>query len=408
MTKTSPKKRALFAALVLLIVFGAAELILRIHDFSFYTNFGADLLGLQVLDLNATRRVMNRTVEFDPWLFWRFKPNQVLSAPGVYLSPVHINSRGFRGPEFSEPKPPLTYRVACLGDSSTFGWSVSDAETFPARLQALLAAKCPRATIEVLNLGVTGYTSLQGRELMTRDVAAWKPDLVVFAFGPNDRLPALKSDAEHLADRTWDIGPVTVFLNRFQVYKLLRAGAVYLQNRARGLSLDPQTYIPRLQRKVSPEAYEANARAVKLACDRIGADLVLVAVDYPSLPSDLVDRELRQAAANAGTTMPANWPAWDSREVVTRTADDLKVPCLDLRELFTENLARIQNRELSPDRAETMRKKLGDALAAEPWRFLMVDNGHPDAWGHELIAAALADDIIARPAFKTICGEDTP
>jgi lysophospholipase L1-like esterase len=371
-----PRRRKLgYALLAAVLVLGGTETALRLTDFSFYYNFGADLLGMPLLELNSVRRTMNRTVEFDPDLFWRFKPNQTLDAHGVYLKPVHINAHGFRGADWPEQKPAGTYRIACLGDSSTFGWSVGDDETYPAQLAALLNVSSAPRRVEVLNLGVTGYSSFQGRELMLRSVAAWKPDLVVFAFGPNDRLPALKSDAEHQRDRTWDIGQITACLSRLQLYQLAKAGVVYLKNRRQGLTLDPKTYIPRLKRKVSPEEYMDNVRRVKQACAAIDADLILISVDYPSQPPDAIDGELRKQSAEHGAQMPAGWMPWDGAALNARLASELNVPWLDLRTRFTD--------ELEP-RQET-------------WEALMVDNGHPNRRGHELIAHWLATKIQARP-----------
>jgi len=399
------KKKAFFAAIVLVAILAAAETVLRLHDFSFYVNFGADILGMPLIDLHSARRTMNRTVEFDPYLFWRFKPDQTLRARGVYKEPVRINSMGFRGREFEEDKPEGTLRVACIGDSTTFGWSVGEGESYPPQLEQMLSRACDKR-IEVLNLGVTGYTSLQGRELMKREVKDWKPDAVVFAFGPNDRLPAMRSDLEHLEDRTWDIGPVTVFLHRFQVYKLMKAGVVYLGNLAQGLRLEPRTYIPRLKRKVSQEEFANNVRQVKDMCDRIGAGLVLVHVDYPSLPPDHPGREVERLAGEHGAEMPRGWERWDGRKLVESLSRQLHVPALDLRTLFSEKLSLIEKGMLDPERAQKIEQRMPELIEAEPWRYLMVDNGHPSPWGHEMIARRLARKIILMPRFNQSCTEN--
>jgi lysophospholipase L1-like esterase len=406
MAKFSRRRKLSFAAAALLIILGGAELTLRLHDFNFYYNFGADVLGLPLIDLHSIRRVQNRTVEFDPVLFWRFKPSQVLDARGVYRKPVRINGHGFRGPDFTDQKPAGVYRVACLGDSTTFGWSVGDDETYSYFLQSLLGRNAVNCKVEVLNLGVTGYTSFQGRELMELYVRKWRPDLVIFAFGPNDRLPALKSDAEHMRDRTWDIAPLAVFLSRFQLYKLLKAGVVYLENREQGLSLDPKTYIPKLQRKVSPEEFASNVRAVKSICDQIGTDMVLVNVDFPSLPLDYVSLEIEKEAKKNGAPMPPDWETWDAARIHESLARELQIPELDLRKLFAHDLLEIQTGKMEPEKAAALKKAMGDELGKEPWRFLMVDNGHPNDWGHEIIARELEKLILPLSAFRRDC-EDT-
>lgn len=397
------KRRLAFAAITVVILLASTELILRIFNFSFYFNFGADLLGMPLVDLHKIRRIHNRSVDFDPHLFWKFKPDQKLSAKGAYLKPVTINHHGFRGKDFEDAKPADVYRIACLGDSSTFGWSVGDLETYPLQLGSVLSKKCGKARVEVMNLGVTGYTSRQGRELMARCVKNWKPDLVIFAFGPNDRLPAMKSDLEHLQSGTWDIGAVRVFLNRFQVYKLIKAGVIYLENRTHGLSLDPKTYIPKLKRKVNPEEFKDNVESVKKLCDDLGAGLILINVEYPSLPRDPASVELAKIAAQNNAEMPGDWPPWNADRVFDSLHESLGVPVLDLYGLFETKLMEIRKGALDPARAEAMRKAGEDRFRQEPWRRLMVDNGHPNGWGHEIIAAELDKIIEGMPAFEKHC-----
>jgi hypothetical protein len=368
MSRIPLRRKVLYSLASLLLLLACAETILRLHDFSFYYNFSADLLGMPLLDLHSLRRVQNRTVDYDPYLFWKFKPNQDLVGHGIYLKPVHINAHGFRGHDFNAHKSEGTYRIACLGDSTTFGWSVGEGEPFPDQLETILRQRCPGRPVEVLNLGVTGYSSFQGRQLMTRYVSAWKPDLVIFAFGPNDRLPALKSDAQHQRDRTWDLGPAALFLNRFQVYKLLRAGVVYLHHRRQGLSLDPKTYIPRLRRKVSPREFTDNVLQVKAVADHLQADLLLVHVDFPSLPPDHVDRELRKTAAKCGAEMPADWEPWEGARLHAELAHRLSLPWLDLRTLFVETLDRIQAGDLDPERAAPLHSRRRKQLRLPPTR----------------------------------------
>ena len=46
------------------------------------------------------------------------------------------NSHGFRVPEYTISRPPETFRIVILGDSFTWGWGVSDDETFVLVLKA--------------------------------------------------------------------------------------------------------------------------------------------------------------------------------------------------------------------------------------------------------------------------------
>jgi len=386
--KISRARQALFSFLAVVIFFGIAEVALRAYDFPFYFNFSADLLGMPVFDMSRFRRIANHTVEFDREVFWKFKPNQVLDAKGVYLKPVRINNQGFRGPDFQIEKRPGSFRIVCLGDSTTFGWSVADDETYPAQLATALKKNHPGCDIEVINLGVTGYTSFQGRQLFLSFAQKLKPDLVVASFGMNDRYPALLSDAEHFSAGTWQPGRIDLLLRRFQVYKILKAGVVYVQRRRQGLSLDPKTYIPKLKRKVSESDYRSNLKTIDEQCGKTGCGLIILNDDFPSQPTDQSFDVLKQAAQKAGVAVPSEWQEWDSLKVNQELAAGSAIPLLDQRSLFAEYTPQVFSKDQQDD------------LKKEPWRMLMVDQGHPNKWGHKITADRLSELIEALPGFQ--------
>lgn len=109
---------------------------------------------------------------------------------------VRTNERGFRTASFGAKKRDGVFRIVCLGDSSTFGLNVEQEDAYPQVLGRLLEERFP-GRFEVLNLGVPGYSSRQGLELLRREVVALEPDLVTFAFGTNDQFfrGALSDDA---------------------------------------------------------------------------------------------------------------------------------------------------------------------------------------------------------------------
>src|SRR5438477_8533468 len=95
--------------------------------------------------------------EPDPALYWKLKPGQDCYTK-VGHKPVHINSHGTRGPEFQTAKPPNTLRILCLGDSRTFGWGLSEAETYCGMLAHLLQEQVgDQKRIEVINAGVNAW-----------------------------------------------------------------------------------------------------------------------------------------------------------------------------------------------------------------------------------------------------------
>ncbi|MFN7979921.1 MAG: hypothetical protein U0P30_17450 [Vicinamibacterales bacterium] len=68
--------------------------------------------------------------------------------------------------------------------------------------------------VEVLNAGVTGYSSFQGAARVARDVPVYRPD-VVLVFGSNDAANAIGGDdAFAAAARLREISPVRVAVRR--------------------------------------------------------------------------------------------------------------------------------------------------------------------------------------------------
>lgn len=80
--------------------------------------------------------------------------------------------------------------VVALGDSVTQGVGEVDrfyrAEVYHARLKALLEESYPLTTFNIINAGVDGHCASQGLSRFERDVATYRPDLVLIGFGLND------------------------------------------------------------------------------------------------------------------------------------------------------------------------------------------------------------------------------
>jgi hypothetical protein len=97
----------------------------------------------------------------------------------------------------TRPDRPITegsVRVLCFGGSTTWGISVPDEETFPARLEAYLNADAARAggkarRFEVENYGVPGYTLGQAAPLARQQLAAQPPDLILVQLHNRGRRP---------------------------------------------------------------------------------------------------------------------------------------------------------------------------------------------------------------------------
>ncbi|MEZ5331132.1 MAG: SGNH/GDSL hydrolase family protein [Thermoanaerobaculia bacterium] len=88
------------------------------------------------------------------------------------------------------PKPPDVYRIVLLGDSQAFGQGVELSDTFGELVAADLARRSGR-TVEVVNLGVDGYNTVQEAATLRHKGLAYEPDCVTVLFVGNDlELPA--------------------------------------------------------------------------------------------------------------------------------------------------------------------------------------------------------------------------
>ena len=165
-------KRVVFS--VATIVLGLAtgllllEIVLRIA--------GVDPMG----EFTVGRDVLLRESD-DPELAYELRPG----AEGVaWRTPIRINSAGFRDREYEREKPPGTTRIAFLGDSITFGNSLHPEERFTDRLEARYRED--GRPVDVLNLGVGGYSTLEEVVFFERVGLPFDPDLAVLVYCLND------------------------------------------------------------------------------------------------------------------------------------------------------------------------------------------------------------------------------
>lgn len=118
---------------------------------------------------------------------------------GRDLTPEHeffvsyrFNSLGFRGPDYEIPAPPGTFRILALGDSYTLGMGVHEQDTFTAKLEAQLnaaaGARDQPIRFEVVNGGVSGYSTREERVSYERYSAAYEPQIVLLVMVSNDDL----------------------------------------------------------------------------------------------------------------------------------------------------------------------------------------------------------------------------
>ncbi len=106
--------------------------------------------------------------------------------------PVRVNSLGFREREVTMPKPAGTYRVMVLGDSLTWGVGLAEEERYTVLAEECLTGRFPGVTVEVLNFGLNGASTILERDVLRRHAGNVAPDLVVVGFCLNDPQPRVQ------------------------------------------------------------------------------------------------------------------------------------------------------------------------------------------------------------------------
>ncbi|MFN7972054.1 MAG: GDSL-type esterase/lipase family protein [Acidobacteriota bacterium] len=207
--------------------------------------------------------------EPDPDLMWRWVPSRhtIEFRSDFQHWGYRTSSRGFRGDEV--PWPPGRPLVLCAGNSVTAGYGVTDFDSFPSVLERTLRAKPGLEDARVINAGVYGYSSEQGRVQLGRLVPELRPDVVVVEYGINDDAKSLYPDAM-LIGRGGSLARVRRALNASAAYRALRAPLVRAKLRARAGDA-------RREARVGPERYAENLREIAAIVRAGGGRTIYVA-----------------------------------------------------------------------------------------------------------------------------------
>jgi lysophospholipase L1-like esterase len=118
--------------------------------------------------------------------YFKFPPNQVIRH-GL-PEPGRINNHGFRGADFEAEKPAGTFRIVCLGGSSTFGYTDSDDGTYPYHLQRLFEQRQAGRRVEVINGGIPHFNTNHLVAMLEQEALGWAPDALTLYCAYNDAI----------------------------------------------------------------------------------------------------------------------------------------------------------------------------------------------------------------------------
>jgi lysophospholipase L1-like esterase len=113
-------------------------------------------------------------IKFNPWVPRRYFDSTQCALPN--LSPER----------FTRVKLDGTFRILCLGESTTAGFPFQAQVPFPAQLREILAHAYPHKRIEVMNAGISAISSYVVLDMLPELLETTKPDLVVTYLGHNE------------------------------------------------------------------------------------------------------------------------------------------------------------------------------------------------------------------------------
>jgi lysophospholipase L1-like esterase len=243
---------------------------------------------------------------------------------------IDLNAFGDRSPEIVTTKAPSIVRIACIGDSWTFGMNVDQDRTYPARLAAWLQQRQPVTRFEVLNFGVLGYSSFQGLQLLKTRVLDLQPDIVAIGFAMND------SEVAGYRDKDMVSAVRPSARRRFQEFA---------KDSAQGLEVYKLLHYTALQLKFHPKPIGEYLKAENAHASSKGGETV----DYESIepwtrvsPHDYEQniREMIDRATGRGARVVLLdnelWGESPYRPILRRISADKRVPLVDSVKLVTD------------------------------------------------------------------------
>src|SRR5215211_2282607 len=135
------------------------------------------LIGFSPMYVSPER---DRFWKYDSLLGWAHKPGQ----EGIFETPefrtiVRINDNGLRDRPHSYERQNEIERILVLGDSFAWGYGVEESERFSQLLEKA-------ADVEVINAGVSGYSTDQELLWYRNEGIKYETDLVILVLTGND------------------------------------------------------------------------------------------------------------------------------------------------------------------------------------------------------------------------------
>lgn len=306
----SLRAKLLMASLSLVLFVVLLEIGLRFVGEEYYVpgsffHMGKDADFQQVFELDSNR-------------FWRFRTNSATESieyPGLKYETDELGMRYGGG---KDPHRASSKLIVALGNSCTFGWGVPFEETYVQQLEKILR-RTRRCDVQVMNAGVPGYSSYQGKRFLEVDILRLRPDYVLLSFGWNDHWAAVNRtvDSEHQMLPQWLLAIQNTASN-LKLYRFIR----YMIAPARNDTTLAVAQVPGRRRVPPVEFYQNLVEMVELS-RRHHATPILIALPIAS-----------EEEYFGGVTYGIHQLHYSYQDIVRKAAHSTGAALVDLQEEF--------------------------------------------------------------------------
>ncbi len=245
------------------------------------------------------------------------------------------NSLGYRGPEFEIPKPKDTFRIVTMGGSTTYSTGTTADESYPAFLQSILRDEYGYTNVEVINAGVTGYTTWEILAAYAFRVVELEPDMLIYYGAVNDLVVRERNSVDcyrGLNPQRGLNGNRGLFVERnapLPASALYRLAAIQLNWMDNPLALDSSFESTRVQCESDPGGFTLGKRLIANApiyYERNIRNLMTLAKSHGLQPI------LSSWVYNPEANRPLLWQQSIAQHnaVTLQLASDMEIPYIDL------------------------------------------------------------------------------
>ena len=306
--------------------------------------FGFIFLILNIVIIELGLRLFNYLHPTS--VFHREDYNQYRGVPLSDNYGYQLNSQGFKDVEYAKDKTQGTYRIVGVGDSFTFGVPPYP-YNFLTLLEDSLNAMPALPPVELINMGISSTGPPDYLALVTDEVLALKPDMVLLSFFIGNDIKESSRDPQkrsifsyfYLTSALYYLYKTTTGLSRNNLFTSYGEGHAYCDSCS---TFKPDEYVD-IEAKRSYVFQRGNTDYLRHAndalaymkdienlCDHSGIRLVVALI-----PDEMqINQSLRQQVISHAK-VPAG--KWDNLQPNQRVADELRkegVTVIDLLPAF--------------------------------------------------------------------------